>query len=174
MLLLEDEKNVIKWLSQYGALRKTQLIRMLQKPKSTAEKIIRNLKNDLRLEILGDGYYVGLDSMSWPDQKMLTAVWVLLEFVEKIDPMGHYPATYPSQIFFLKENVGYEIVVLYEDETNLLRLIQVEEDLKYIVVVPHISMAKKIKVPKNMNCLFATVDFNGAEEPNVHFYTVEK
>lgn len=61
MLLLEDEKNVIKWLSQYGALRKTQLIRMLQKPKSTAEKIIRNLKHDLRLEILGDGYYVGLD-----------------------------------------------------------------------------------------------------------------
>ena len=45
MLLLEDEKNVIKWLSQYGALRKTQLIRMLQKLKSTAEKIISNLSN---------------------------------------------------------------------------------------------------------------------------------
>lgn len=61
--------------------------------------------------------------------------------------MVHYPATYPSQIFFLKENCGYEIVVLYEGEQSLLRLLQPQEDLKYIIVLPHISMAARLRAP---------------------------
>ena len=173
-MLLQDEEYIIKWLSQYGALLKTQLVRMLQKPTKTAEKIIRNLKNYNMVEEVGNGYYIGIDAMSLPNQRMITAIWVLLKFIDKVNPMEHYPASYPSQIFFLKENVGYEIVVLYDGEENLLRLLQPEEELKYIIVLPRIEMAKKLKLPHNASCIFATVDFNGEEEPNIYFYTVEK
>ena len=34
-MLLQDEQYVVKWLSQYGALPKTQITRMLQKPAQT-------------------------------------------------------------------------------------------------------------------------------------------
>ena len=47
-MLLQDEQYVVKWLSQYGALPKTQIIKMLRKPPQTAEKILRNLKNRCR------------------------------------------------------------------------------------------------------------------------------
>lgn len=169
-MLLQDEKYLIKWLSQYGALPKSQLIRMLKKPKSTAEKIIKNLKREMRIEDVGGGYYLGLDSLCKPDQRTIIAVWVLLQFIEQVDPMAHYPAVYPSQLFFLKDNIGYEIVVLYEGETNLLKLLQPAEDLKYIIVLPVISMAEQLKLPK-APCLFATVDFRGGEEPEVTFYS---
>ena len=169
-MLLQDERYIIKWLSQYGALPKTQLIRMLRKPKSTAEKIIKNLKRELRIEAVGGGYYIGLDSMSKPDQRTISAVWVLLKFIEQVDPMAHYPAVYPSQLFFLKDNTGYEIVVLYEGEDNLLKLLQPTEELKYIIVLPIISMAAQLKLPK-ASCLFATVDYCGNEEPEVKFYS---
>ena len=169
-MLLQDEKYLIKWLSQYGALPKSQLIRMLKKPKSTAEKIIKNLKREMRIEDVGGGYYLGLDSLCKPDQRTIIAVWVLLQFIEQVDPMAHYPAVYPSQLFFLKDNIGYEIVVLYEGETNLLKLLQPAEDLKYIIVLPVISMAEQLKLPK-VPCLFATVDFRGGEEPEVTFYS---
>lgn len=171
-MLLQDEQYVVKWLSQYGALPKSQLIRMLQKPDRTAEKILRNLKRQMRIADVSGGYYIGLDAMCQPDQRMVLAVWVLLKFIDYVDPMAHYPAVYPSQIFFLKENCGYEIVVLYEREQNLLRLLQPEDDLKYIIVLPHISMAAGLKLP-NAPCLFATVDFQGAEEPEVTFYSEE-
>ena len=46
------------------------------------------------------------------------AVWVLLQFIDRVEPLAHYPATYPSQLFFLKENTGYEIVVLYEGSST--------------------------------------------------------
>lgn len=171
-MLLKEEQYVVKWLSQYGALTRTQITRMLKKPPQTAERIVKNLKKQMRAADVGGGYYVGLDSLCRPDQRTILAVWVLLKFIDYVDPMAHYPAVYPSQIFFLKENVGYEIVVLYEGEQSLLRLLQPQDDLKYIIVLPRISMAEKLKLPK-VPCLFATVDFQGNEEPEVTFYSEE-
>ena len=53
-MLLQDEQYIIKWLSQYGTLTKTQVIRLLKdKPVSTAEKIIRNLKRNMRITDVG-------------------------------------------------------------------------------------------------------------------------
>ena len=114
-MLLQEEQYIIHWLTEYGALTKTQIIRLLKdKPPQTAEKIIRGLKRNVMLHEISGGYYLGVDPMCQPDQRMILAVWVLLQFIDKVDPMAHYPATYPSQIFFLKEDMGYEIVVLYE------------------------------------------------------------
>ena len=170
IVLLTDEQYVVKWLSQYGALPRAQIIKMLQKPPQTAEKILRNLKRQMRIADVSGGYYIGLDPMCQPDQRMILAIWVLLRFIDKVEPMAHYPATYPSQIFFLKEDIGYEIVVLYDGEQHLARLLQPQEDLRYIFVLPHIRMAQELVLP-NVPCLFATVDYNGQEVPNVRFYT---
>ena len=169
-MLLEDERYVVKWLSQYGALPTTQIIKMLQKKPDVASKIIKNLKKMHQIADVKGGYYLGLDSMCQPDQRIILAVWVLLKFIDKVDPMAHYPAVYPSQLFFLKENIGYEIVCIYEGEEHLLKLLQPEEELKYIIVLPHISMASGLKLP-NAPCLFATVDFQGKDEPEITFYS---
>lgn len=67
-------------------------------------------------------------------------------YSDRVDPMAHYPAVYPSQIFFLKENTGYEIVTLYEGEEHLLKLLQPDEDLKYIIIIPHIRNGDKAKI----------------------------
>ena len=173
-MLLNDEQYVIKWLSQYGALPKTQVLRLLRdKSPDTAEKIIRNLKREQRIADVGDGYYLGLDHLCKPDQRVILAVWVLLKFIDYVDPMAHYPATYPAQIFFLKENVGYEVVVLYDGEQHLTKLLQPQdEETKYILVLPHIRMASQLILP-NAPCLFSTVEFHGEEEPEVLFYSEE-
>ena len=172
-MLLQDEQYIIKWLSQYGTLTKKQDIRLLKENTvTTAEKIIRNLKRDMRITDVG-GYYLALEEMCKPDQRLIIAVWVLIQFIDQVEPLAHYPAVYPAQIFFLKENVGYEIVVLYDGEQHLMRLLQPQDDdLKYIIVVPHISMAQSLYVPK-APCLYATVDFEGREEPHITFYSEE-
>ena len=97
---------------------------------------------------------------------------MLTRFIEKIDPMAHYPATYPSQLFFLKENTGYEILVLYEGEEHLTKLLQPDEELKYIIVVPNTATISKLRLP-DAPCLFATIDFDGDDEPKVNFYSQE-
>jgi len=170
-MLLQDEQYVLRWLAQYGTLTRTQIIRMLHgKPQKTAEKVISSLKRQLMILPVSGGYYLGVDPMLKPDQRMISAVWVLLRFIDQVEPMAHYPASYPSQIFFLKQDVGYEIVVLYDGEQHLTRLLQPEDDLKYILVLPHITMSRELKLPK-VPCLFATVDYAGKDEPDVTFYS---
>jgi hypothetical protein len=172
-MLLQDEQYIVKWLSQYGALTHTQVVRLLRdKPPETAEKIIKNLCRHIEIAEIGDGYYLGLDAHCQPDQRTILAVWVLLRFADKVEPMAHYPAAYPSQLFFLKGDVGYEIVVLYEGEQHLAKLLQPQDELKYILVLPHISMAKNLTRPR-APCLFATVDYNGKDVPEVSFYSEE-
>jgi len=170
-MLLQDEQYIVRWLTQYGPLTKTQVIRLLQgKPPKTTEKIISNLKQQLMISEISGGDYLGIDHMDKPDQRMISAAWVLLRFMEQVEPMAHYPAPYPSQIFFLKNSIGYEIVVLYDGEQHLTRLLQPDEDLKYIIVLPHIEMARELVLPK-APCLFATVDHNGHDEPGITFYS---
>ena len=60
--------------------------------------------------------------------------------------------------------------MLYENEGSLLKLLQPEEDMKYIIILPYISMASSLRLPK-APCLFATVDYEGQEEPTVTFYS---
>lgn len=171
-MLLQEEMLILQWLSQYGVLTRKQLIRMLQKETATVERIIKSMKKRMMVAEISGGYYIGLDPYCRPDQRTILAIWVLLKFIKDVDPMAHYPASYPSQIFFLKENTGYEIVVLYEGEGSNLRLLQPEEELKYIIIVPHIAMARSLKLPK-AQCLIATVDYNGEDEPEITFYTEE-
>lgn len=168
-MLLREEQYVVRWLAQYGPLPRAQLLAMLGKPPRTAEKILRNLKRQMLVADISGGYYIGLDPLCQPDQRLILAVWVLLKFFGVVDPLAHYPASYPSQIFFLKENTGYEIVVLYEGEENLLRLLQPQEDLKYIIVLPRAMEMTKLKLPP-APCLFATVEFQGGDEPEVMFH----
>lgn len=173
-MLLPDEQHVLRWLSQYGALTYTQVTLLLQhKPPDIVEKILRSLKRQCLIAEVSDGYYLGLDPQHKPDIRTILAVWVLLKFIDRVEPMNHYPASYPSQLFFLKENVGYEIVVLYEDEQHTAKLLQPQEELKYIVVVPYSAMAQEIKCPE-APCLFATVEYRGATVPEVTFFAREE
>ena len=170
-ILLQDEHNVFMWLSQYGTLTRTQVMRLLRdKPPKTAGKIIRNLKRQLLITESSDSFFISADPPSKPDPRMISAVWVLLRFIDGDKPVEHYPADYPAQIFFLKNNIGYEIVVIYDGEQHLTRLLQPEDGLKYIIVAPNIQVLQECKLPK-APCLLATVEDNGGDDPGVTFYS---
>lgn len=172
--LRPDEKLVCTWLSQYEVLPKEQVIRLLhEKPRGTAEKIIRGLNKEHRLAYLSRGYYVGVDSQCKPDWKTITAMWVLLHFIEKVEPEHHRKANYPAQIFFLKEGIGYEILVISHGEEYVTKLLQPQGNQKYIIVVPDLDTAKHLWLPE-APCLFAMLHSQeGEDTPVIKFYTPE-
>jgi len=100
-ILLRDEQNVFMWLCQYGTLTKTQVVKLLRdKPPNIAGKIINNLKRQLLVTESSDGYYLSTDPPSRPDPRMITAIWVLLRFIDDVYPVEHYPSDYPAQICY--------------------------------------------------------------------------
>ena len=171
-MLRQEEQYVIRWLSQYGALPAQLLRRMLQKPPDVSDRIIRNLRKMGRIADIRGGYYLGLDPLCEPDQRTILALWVLARYIGQIGPFDHYPAGYPSQVFFLKNSTGYEIVVLYQGEESHTRLLMPTEGMKYIIVVSQIDMARRLVRPK-APCMLATVESAGEQEPQVTFYPEE-
>ena len=174
MILLYDEKNVLRWLTQYGPLQKTQLVKLLNiESLKTCGRILKNLRKSYNVVDLDQGRYYTTDPFARPDPSMITAIWVLIKFANQIDPHAHHPAEIPAQVFFLKENTSYEIIVLQDGEDHLLKLLQPKPDMKYIIVVPDMNIVEKLQLP-DAPCLFATVTPNGYEEPEITFYTQEE
>ena len=171
--LLEDEKHILYMLAQYGPLLIPQLHKFLHnKTNHQQARIVKNLRRYHYAYAIGDGRYLGADPVGKPDPKNVDAVWVLLQFIDNIEPTGHFAANIPAQIFFMKDGIGYEIIVLYDDEDYLLRLVQPKKDTKYIIVIPDMKMAESIDLP-DAPCLFATIEKGPEKEPIITFYSPE-
>ena len=187
--LLREETIVVNCLSKYECLQWEQVVKLLyNKKEEVAQRILVGLKK--KQIILEDTPgYLTLDLRSKSDIKKIQAFWVLLEFVDKIKPEEHYPANYPSEIFFLKQGTQYEIVVLNKNEEHLLKMLfmenrsnSIEDDdvTKYIIVVPTVDDIDECinKIPEsaldNNQVLFATVSYKSPEDacPKVDFYQV--
>ena len=171
--LLEDEKYVLYALSQYGPLQIPQLHKFLHNKTSSQQlRIVKNLKRFHYAYFVEGDRYLGPDPVGKPITKNVIAVWVLLQFIKNVEPYAHLAATPPSQIFFIKEDIGYEIIVLDDDEDHLLRLLNPREKTKFIIVVPDMRMVEHLDLP-DAPCLFATVNYTGEKEPKISFYTQE-
>lgn len=176
MALMEDERLILRWLSQYGPLRWPQIRGLLYyRPQRSVSRLVQNMKHARRIAAIEDGEYLAVDQYCEPMQRMITAVWVLLQFIEQIAPEAHWQADAPAQISFLKDKTAYEIVVLYEDEDHLIRLLQPQEDTKYILVVPNMEFANKLILP-DAPCLSAriallrAISFASCCRPTVYAY----
>ncbi|WP_286077654.1 DUF5697 family protein [Thomasclavelia cocleata] len=181
--LLKEEQLVIDCLSRYYCLKWKQLIKLLYyKDEEVAQRILVGLKK--RQLILEDETTedVTLDPRSQADRKTIDAFWVMLKFIKKINPKQHYKAEYPSEIFFLKENAQYEIVVLNKGEEHLINMLKgynrntsVEEDdeIRYIIVVQDEDQIEDcLRKTEGMKVLFASVDYGQEDVPEVNFYQV--
>ena len=102
MALMEDERLILRWLSQYGPLRWPQIRGLLYyRPQRSVNRLVQNMKHARRIAAIEDGEYLAVDQYCEPKQRMITAVWVLLQFIEQIAPEAHWQADAPAQISFL-------------------------------------------------------------------------
>lgn len=180
--LLKEEKLVIDCLSKYYCLKWPQLVQMLYyKDEEVANRILNGLKKR-QLILEDDMGYIKLDPRSTPDRKTIDAFWVLLKFIKKINPREHYKAEYPSEIFFLKDNIQYEIVVLNKGEEHLINMLKgynrissedEEDEMRYIIVVQDEEQIEEcLKKVDGMKVLFASIVYTEGDVPEVEFYQV--
>lgn len=173
-MLLPEEQMIMYCLSQYESILMDQAIRIIHnRPNQTAQKIIRGLRKQHRLSFLHEGSYIGAGPASKADPKTEEAIWVLLRYIDQIEPMSHRKADYPSQIYFIRNEIAYEIIVLREGEGRLTAMLHPREDMKYIIVVPDADMIPTVRLPDGP-CMFATVEYGDSDIPEINFFVQEE
>ena len=61
MALMEDERLVLRWLSQYGPLRLPQIWGLLHyKPQRSVNRLVQNMKRTRRIAAIEDGAYLAV------------------------------------------------------------------------------------------------------------------
>lgn len=178
---LDYKESLIKqWISQYGALPRMQIKKMLNEDKdSSATNIIRNLVRRGELFEQEGGVFLALDPRQRKSERVIKALWVLIDYSDRVKPDEHYPAEFPSEIYFIgkkddspnSESQEYEILILEHGEEFKLRHLKQHQGVRYIIVVPTIddSYLAKLVVP-DIEFLFATVTYGCSGEAEIKFY----
>lgn len=146
----EDDKIIMDCIYEYGALTKEQLRQYM---KHLSDDVFDRAIYDLNKKqyIYEHGDYVYTDSRTPLDPKTIKAFWVFLRFMEKVPTIrfnSHCRGPHISQIFFMKDNSEYQIVVIDNDELPKINILVKNKDLtylKYIIIVPGISIAREIR-----------------------------
>lgn len=178
---LEYKESLIKqWISQYGALPRMQIKKMLNEDKdSSATNIIRNLVRRGELYEQEGGVFLALDPRQRKSERTIKALWVLIEYSDRVKPDEHYPAEFPSELYFIGKkddspnspSQEYEILVLEHGEEFKLRHLKQNQGVRYIIVVPTIedSYLAQLVVP-DVEFLFATVTYGCSGEAKIDVY----
>lgn len=171
-----DERLVKQWLSMYGALPRMQIKKLLNKDKdSDATNLIKYLVKRGELYEREGGVFLALDPYQRISERVIKALWVLIHYRDKVEPDNHFPADFPSEIYFLKDNQEYEIFVLNKGEEFKLYHLKRREGVRYIIVVPTVedSYISTLAIP-NVEYIFATVSYGCSGEALVQLYAPTK
>ncbi len=168
-----DEKLVKQWISMYGALPRMQIKCLLNKNKdSDATNLIKYLVKKGELYEQEGGVFLALDPRQRKSERVIKALWVLIQYRDRVKPDEHYPAEFPSELYFLKDNQEYEIFVLNKGEEFKLMHLKRRENVRYIIVVPNVeaSYITSLQVP-DIEYIYATVSYGCSGEALVNFFS---
>lgn len=160
----KEASELLRDISNYHCIRKEQLLHMYSKNESTINNLLSYLVKQGRIYYnpITDIYY---DSPEFKtDKEMLAAIWVLIDFKEKVQ--YHSPDDFPVKIIFFANEEIYEIIYISPDKESLIehKLSSSDDDSKKIIIVEELQQIEHIHIPA---AAFCTVDIDSG---NIAYY----
>ncbi len=168
---MDDTKYISDLVTDFGSLPKKLLITLLNKQNpETAERLIRKLRNENRIVPVLD-IFLAANRFCKPDIRSITALWIAAKFLTEAEPARIYPCRFPSVLAFIRNGEIYEVLVLYEEETQMLAASDADKNTKYIIVVPDPSSVSHLERFGGVRYILATAKYSSMdEEPEIIFY----
>lgn len=145
----EDDRKVMDCVNEYGSLRLDQVREYMKNlDEASFERTLHDLKKRRYLHV--NQGIVSIDGRSQLDDKMVRAFWVFLRVFKNAPTIRHNThchGPHITQIFFMKDNSEFQIVVFDEDDMCLVNMLLKNQHmnyLKYIIVVSKLRMAKEV------------------------------
>lgn len=164
----QEATSLLRDVTMYKALKKKQLLALYPGKESKIENLLSYLVKQKRIYRSGDFYFAPPGEDENIDYGLLSAVWVLIDFIERVE--YHSTGDYPSKIIFFADGEIYEIIhaaVGKEPLINHLLSNPGEEPSRYLILVDKAEQIAKLDIPNAAG--YCTVSADGT----VQYYQKE-
>lgn len=166
----KETAELLRNITTYHYVRHDQLLRFFPGKESKIENLLSYLTKQGRIFYEPDTelYHDGTEAS--PDYGMLASIWVLTDFIEKVD--YHSPVDFPSDLIFIADGELYEVIYVPIDKEALVEhaLTQTNHDAeKRIVIVESTEQLGRLSIPDVT--AYCTVDM---QIGNVSYFKQEK
>ena len=158
-----EAKAILRDLGMYKLLTKEQLMRLYPGKERKVEKLLPYMRRQCRVWKVGDYYCTSPELAEHVDHAMLSAVWVLLDFIDQVS--FHAAAEPPAKLVFVVEEEIYEVVYAglgLETLVNCAKSLKGEERTNHLILVDRPEQIRELDVPNT--CGFCTVSPAGEVE----------
>ncbi len=115
----KEAAELLQEVSLYPGIRRVQLYGFHPGREDTVKTLLSHLKRQGRIAEAEDGgFYPYGECPRAPDNSMVRAVWVLLDFLDRVE--FHLPGDFPVKIVFFSGGVMYEIIHVAEGQEVLV------------------------------------------------------
>ena len=115
----KEAAELLQEVSLYPGIRREQLYGFHPGREDTVKTLLSHLKRQGRIAEAEDGgFYPYGECPRAPDNSMVRAVWVLLDFLDRVE--FHLPGDFPVKIVFFSGGVMYEIIHVAEGQEVLV------------------------------------------------------
>ena len=160
-LYAKEAAALLRSVTTYRVVLETQIYRFFPGKEMIVKNLLRYLERQGRIVYCQETmrYALSTDDLKQPDKGMELALWVLLDFIDKVE--FHTSSEFPAKIIFFADSDMYEIIYVPYDNEILVAsaLSQSEDDSKRIIIVDSAQQISRIRIPSVSG--FCTVEMDG-------------
>ena len=158
----KEAAGLLRTLSMYPGISGGQLCRFYSGKEEAVQVLLGHLKKQGRItETRSGGYFLYGQDTVLPDGGMMRAVWVLLDFIERVE--FHSAGDFPVKVLFFSDGELYEVIHAAAGQEALVNhAVSQSGGGRRIVLVDDPGQIFKLDFPDISG--FCTVDLSGAVE----------
>ncbi len=166
----QEAASILRDVTMYRALKEEQLLRLYPGKQDKVRKLLGHLVRQGRISYDKDSglYRAAADDTVPIDQGLLAAVWVLVDFIDRVE--YHSACDFPGKVVFFADGEVYEIVyAAYGQEALISHALSNRQGdpPQYIILVDKPEQIMGLDVPNTSG--YCTVSAEGA----VQYYQKE-
>lgn len=144
----KEAAELLRDITTYHYIQHNQLLKLYPGKENKIDNLLSYLVRQGRIfyEPERDMYHDGMEA--FPDMHIISALWVLIEFIEKVD--YHSLSDFPITLIFIADGELYEVIYVASENEALLEhaLTQINHDAeKRIVIVESTDQIAKLSIP---------------------------
>lgn len=104
----QERTSLLRDVSMYRCIKRRQLYELYPGKRALVKKLLAYLVREGRISQIGSYYCDAPESMEELDHGMIDAIWVLIDFIDRVE--YHGIGNYPVKIIFCADGEVYEII----------------------------------------------------------------